>query len=295
MSDERNKISKSSESEKMGKPHVLLIIDNKERALLGLWKNLKDIPYEIACSPLTAGDFWICKSDTPMYIPKEHLVFGFDQEGRPECPWPPSATDIVIERKAREDLHSSMSDGRYEEQKRRLMDFEAVHKVLLMEGFHTPLPAKEKSKRKRELSVCTNSQFRDDFQVYHTTNVQGSFEYINHVCEQMAKGKFEEKERQKKRGKYSEVVKMEKKANITPTNILAIQIGQIPGLSAKMGQAVAELYPSMYELCQAFAASSEPRKLLEDIKVDGKRLATRAGKVYDFLFAQDQMVLTPMR
>lgn len=261
--------------------HVLVIIDNRERALLALWKGLKDIPYEIASAPLNVGDIWICKSSNPPYIPKESLLFGFNQKGREEQPFPPENPDIVIERKTQADLNSSIKDGRYGEQKRRLLDCNAAHVVMMMEGFASP---KDTVQKKRELSIFTNSVFRDEFQVYHTANAHASFEWIDHTCRQMQKGKFEDSERQKKRGKYSNVVKMEKKANLTPQNILEVQLGQVPGVSAKMGQIIAQRYPTMSELCQAFMWSDNPRKLLVDIEIDGKRLGIRGEKIYNYLF-----------
>lgn len=260
------------------KVHVLVIIDNRERALLQQWKSLgSDMPYEIATAALDVGDVWVCKSTEPMYVPGKNLLFGTPPDNIPQDPTPfPPPPTIVVERKTVADLNASYADGRYRDQKMRLINCQAPHVVMMIEG-HSANPSKG-SDKKRLLSTYCNSMFRDGLQVYHTSGVRESFEWLQHACQQMCKGKLDVDEEQRKRTKYTDVVKMSKKSNLTPSNALEMQLATIPGMSAKMARGVVERYPTMMDLCQALEWCEEPRQLLRDVLGP-----VRAERVYEFL------------
>lgn len=255
------------------KPHVLVIIDNRERALLKCWKTLTDLPYEIATAPLDVGDVWVCRSDQAIPVPHKNLLFG--KGGQETSEFPPAPT-IVVERKTVADLNASYADGRYRDQKMRLINCQAPHVVMMIEG-HSATPSKG-SDKKRLLSTYCNSMFRDGLQVYHTSGVRESFEWLEHTCQQMCKGKLDVDEEQRKRTKYTDVVKMNKKSNLTPSNALEMQLATIPGMSAKMARGVVERYPTMMDLCQALEWCDEPRQLLRDVLGP-----VRSERVYEFL------------
>ncbi len=258
------------------KPHVLVIIDNRERALLEQWKSLtSDMPYEIATAPLDVGDVWVCRSDERMHVPAKNLLFGtLSDTPQDATPFPPPPT-IVVERKTVADLNASYADGRYRDQKMRLINCQAPHVVMMIEGHSAKCSSSDK---KRLLSTYCNSMFRDGLHVYHTSGVRESFEWLQHTCQQMCKGKLDVDEEQRKRTKYTDVVKMSKKSNLTPSNALEMQLATIPGMSAKMARGVVERYPTMMDLCQALEWCDEPRQLLRDVLGP-----VRAERVYEFL------------
>lgn len=255
---------------------VLVIIDNREKALMDQWKALKsEMPYEIATASLHVGDVWLCKASEPMYVPPENLLYGI-QRSQDTSQFPPTPT-IVIERKTISDLNASYGDGRYRDQKMRLINCEAPHVVMLVEGY-VGKRSKNTTERKRLLSTFCNSMFRDGLNVYHTSGVSESVEWIEHTCQQMCKGKLEVDTEQRKRTKYTDVIKMSKKANLTPHNALELQLATIPGMSAKMARNVVKQYPTMMDLCQALEWSGEPRQLLKDVLGP-----VRSERVYAFL------------
>ena len=237
---------------------VSVCIDNREADLLRLWKSHGATPYTLTVEALNVGDVRIC------------------QDGKPV---------IVIERKALADLEASYGDGRYAEQKMRLINCDAPHVVLLVEGY-TSSKAKSETNRKRLLSTFCNSMFRDRISVYHTASLLDTFEWIHHTACQLQKNKFNEPAEHRKRAKYTDVIKMSKKANVTPEKALEIQLATIPGVSARMARVVTAQYPTMMDLVEAYQAVDESQRpdMLADLRVDGKqRLASRSAKIYQFI------------
>lgn len=87
---------------------------------------------------------------------------------------------------------------------------------------------------------------------------------------------------------------MNRKNNLTPDRGLELQLASIPGISAKMARAVCEQYPTMIQLCQAYANLStedERRLLLSELSFRGtsgkdQKLKTRASKIYEYISGQ---------
>lgn len=276
------------------KHHVLLIIDNREGNvskrnkdkvdLVSLWKQGSDYTYSIAIYPLEVGDVWICDSEEPIPVPSKYMLNGNCapfEEGRHI--FPPSTPNVVVERKALADLQSSYSDGRYKEQKARLTNLpEATRVVMVIEGYDGRLQ-KDATKKKRLLSTFTNTQFRDNIGIYHTACLEDSHDWIHHLCSQMSGGKLEHaKEDHHKRAKWTDTVKMNKKANLTPDKGLEMQLATIPGLSAEIGRAIGKEYKTMTILCKAF--EEQGGKILSDIKVHGKRLGDkRSQRIFEYV------------
>ena len=87
---------------------------------------------------------------------------------------------LVIERKTLSDLHSSINDGRYKEQKKRLMEnFISFQIVYLIENCNIDFI---KKKFKYVESIITgsiiNSTFRDNIKILRTNNIDDSINYI---------------------------------------------------------------------------------------------------------------------
>lgn len=224
--------------------------------------------------------------------------------------FPPRAT-IVIERKALADLKSSYSDGRYKDQKARLINCDADMVVLLVEGY-VGSKVKEDAVKQRFLSTFVHTMFRDKISVYHTPCIQDSFEWIEWTCHEMATGKLERTAEYMERTKYTDNIKMSRKANLTADHGLELQLASIPGISAKMARAVNQKYPSMMHLCKAYAeveandasdsvqgnGEYKASQLLADITFRGpsgkeQRLATRSTKIYQYVTGKTEDVVKP--
>lgn len=298
--------------------------------LVSQWQTLmnkKKIPYQVAVLGLPVGDIWICETEEPVAIPKDNqltsqviekpktifngnvvTLFDLPQQGSSLEHLMSCTSDqqqkqkkekadnflptprIIVERKTVNDLLSSMKDGRYHDQKSRLINCDAKNICILVEGYDG---SKEKEdKRKRTLlSAFSHAMFRDDIPVYHTRSLTETFEFLHHSANEIALGKCERDAQYFERTKYTDNIKMSRKANLTPDKGLELQLATIPGVSTKMARAVCEQYKSMHELIEAYKTAPNEKarqNMLADLKFKGpsgkeQRLASRSEKIYCYL------------
>lgn len=262
----------------MKQKHVLLIIDKCEGNLISLWKQRSDYNYTIASCALPVADLWLCISDEPIPVPPKNLLFGVVAPFDESSTFPPTEPTVVIERKALADLESSYQDGRYREQKERLKTM-SCKVVYLVEGY-IGQEIQDKTRKKRLLSTFINTEYRDGIPVHQSASIEDTYEYISHLCSQYAEAKVGEGSQ--KRTKYTDTVKLSKKANLTPDKGLELMLAQVPGVSTAMGRAIAAQHGGMHTLCRVL--DKEGPKALSEIQVHGKRLGNvRSERIYNFL------------
>ena len=154
---------------------------------------------------------------------------------------------LVFERKTIADLDSSIKDGRYHEQKQRLKSAYPFHRITyIIEG-----NAKSIEKSKIMTSALISSRYRDGFHVIHTTNVENTIWYFTQIQERMStpgKTTFDASN-----GEYalSLKAKTKKSANLTKELVYTMQLSQIPGISVKIAQDIANIYQTMSILLKA--------------------------------------------
>ena len=134
-----------------------ILIDNRETKLKTLFENhlfkdKKQTP-EIKYSNLDLGD---------IVIKKEGKIL------------------LIFERKAIPDLYSSINDGRYKEQKIRLLNnFPLRNVVYIIEDANTQfLEKKFKNFKSIVNGAIINSIFRDRIRLIRTNNINQTFEYL---------------------------------------------------------------------------------------------------------------------
>lgn len=297
--------------------HVLVVVDSREATagrkkdgvdLVTLWQErlrTASVPYTLAMCALDIGDVAISVSDVPFVVPEKYrfhkgvamaalpgpfaMVPGAADGLAEAAPFPPPA-HIVVERKALADLVSSYGDGRYADQKARLINCDAKQVVLLVEGFASA-QVKDPKLKKTLMSTFVHTMFRDGISVYHTRTIQESFEWIDWTCSEMARGKLERQAGYMERTKYTDKIHASRKANLTPERGLELQLASIPGVSAKMARAVSDVYSSMAALCVAYESVEESARpnLLADLQFRGdsgkyQRLATRSQKIHAYIY-----------
>lgn len=313
---------------KMLTRHILAIVDSREmtagrkrvaRDLITCWQDHPDVNYQVVLWPLDIGDVWICESTTPWSIPAKatrlagsapaapapivDLFAPAQPESEPpaDVPFPPARPRIVVERKALADLQSSFGDGRYRDQKARLINCDADHVVLLVEGY-AGSKVRDATAKKRLLSSFVHSMYRDNIGVYHTPTLQDSWDWLHHTCVAMGEGRLVRTAEYMERTKYTDQIQMNRKTNLTPARGLELQLASIPGVSAKMARAVVAEYPTMVALCAAYAALGNDvaaqSALLADLTYRGpsgkdRRLASQSDKIFRYLHGRDEP--TPKR
>lgn len=64
---------------------------------------------------------------------------------------------------------------------------------------------------------------------------------------------------------YLKTIKLAKKDNMTPNNCYVCQLSQIPGVSIDMADVIANQYPSMLHLVQAYQRSDDQPNMLAEL------------------------------
>ena len=222
-----------------------IIVDNREKKLIELLKINSEIiskKYEIKVEALTLGDVLICDEN-------DNII-------------------IMIERKTISDLNSSIKDGRYSEQSFRLNNCETHnHNIIyLIEG--NILNNNHRINNKTIYSSLLSLNYMKGFSVFRSFNIQESTEIILRMFDKLVRtncntGFYKNKivndnvteiktdtitcdvnvsDNLSNCINYVDVIKNEKKANITPENINIIMLCQIPNISTCSAKAILEQY-----------------------------------------------------
>jgi len=209
-----------------------------------------------------------------------------------------NSIQYIIERKSISDLYSSINDGRYREQKARLLGSVSKNRVAyIIEGNILDTTLKLGGlQRKIVQAAIVNMSLRDNITVYRTSNSieTGMFveliykkvsENPDWLVSQVKESDSEVTESQS----YNHLVKTVKKENMTPLICQKVQLAQIPGVSHSMADKVLDNYKSIPHLIEQYnliESVDEKRKLLQNIQVSEKRKLGKvlSARIYDFLF-----------
>ena len=181
----------------------------------------------------------------------------------------------IIERKTMDDLSSSIIDGRYKEQKCRLLA-SGKHIIYLIEGM-----SKNKFgvKYSTLLSAMLNIQLRDDITVIRTKNIDETSQILI-----MLKEKISSMNTKTRQISYDSLVHLSKKGNLTKDTVYINQLSCIPNVSEKIAKDICKQFPTLKELIlryESLNSEDERNKLLTNIDGIGMIISK---KVYNFLF-----------
>jgi crossover junction endonuclease MUS81 len=236
------------------------IIDNRERKII---ENIsKLIPNKYQLQNLELGDF----------------VFEID-----------NIPHIIIERKTVQDLASSIKDGRYKEQKIRLLGEREKNKklkiILLIEGNINTKTGGIPSATFH--SVVINSMIRDGIFVLITKNIEETCDTLVKMYKLIEKNKsdFINSEISIPNSiDYASCLKKNKKENLTPKVCYINQLSQIPGVSTTISSRIVEKHHTMLDLIRELEI--EEGDTIEELKYGssqrkiGKVVAKR---IYEYL------------
>lgn len=233
-----------------------LVIDYREAELIQCLKQ-RGTPHHVA--PLHVGDIWI---GIPLEEAKEqgdHL--------------PQSTGGLVIERKRITDFEASFLDGRYREQRGRILSFcqTGTHQPLyLLEGAWTTLTGR--ITKKAMIKLLNRLTLRYQLPLLHTESVEETAEWIECLVEQWKEDPSAVK-RTQELVKVSDGIHVQKKQNASdPKVFLTASLAQCPGISIKMAESLSTAYPSFAALLSLSA------KDLEAHKVGARRLGPAVAK-----------------
>lgn len=205
--------------------------------------------------------------------------------------------ELIIERKTIYDLFSSIQDGRYKEQKYRLLkNYNLSQIVYLIEDVANA----SKVKYLRNFSSVTygsivNTIFRDNIKVVRSFSLKESATYILNILKKMNKNPefFTSLKNQNQNSQetqdtqvshdYVDNYKLKKSSEMTPQNCSIIQLSVIPGMSVSMAKIILNQYGSLLKLVEAYQLIEDvdsKKNMLANIQFDIKNNKKRKlGKV----------------
>lgn len=239
---------------------IKILIDSREKALIQVFQ-MKDIHFETG--NLDIGDI--------------HLIYE----------WNDNKYETILERKTINDLLASIKDGRYKEQKIRLMSYRqensncSIHYILEEQIPNNHL-------KSTVLGSIINSMLRDNISIFKTSNIMDTYEYIEKMIKNLPDCIQDRIKSINEPIKYVECVKSKKKENITPENFFYHLLMTIPGVSATIAQSLVQQYPDLYSLFveyQSLDNEDEKMNYLGDHKVNQKRIGKLSNTIYQYLSA----------
>lgn len=168
---------------------------------------------------------------------------------------------IIIERKTEKDLGASLKDGRYHEQKARMMStLRPQHCIYLVENPYKPTFGA------RAASACSlsayqgaviHTMFRDGIHVVITRDTSDTADWIATIFEKCRANpsKFLPLDVPETPYIACSKIKTRRLENVDRSTCYLLQLGQLPGVSHKLAQAIASAYPSWRRLLAALDAA----------------------------------------
>lgn len=187
------------------------------------------------------------------------------------------AIRLIFERKSEKDLAASIKDGRYREQKLRMINTTYKHHcTYIIENpnhweSHACPPASY-------TGAIFNTMYRDGIHVVIVPNTHGTAEWIARVAQKCKENPAKFVATNSAECEYLSMckVKSKKQDNIDVKTCYQLQLCQIPGISAKLASSIADVYPSWRALYTALDAKENADakvRLLSQIPLIGAKKA----------------------
>tara|TARA_B110000908_G_C10194078_1_gene421992 strand:- start:116 stop:880 length:765 start_codon:yes stop_codon:yes gene_type:complete len=172
----------------------------------------------------------------------------------------------IIERKTIDDLANSIKDGRYREQKERLLTLFPKNKIIyLIEGDITK-PNKSikynKVSKKTIYSSLINVYLRDNIAVHRTSNISESIEFIKEIGEKIEKQGTKFVNNTDKSDSLFNNLKSQKK-QIDQKLVYKLQLSAIPSISSKSADAIILKYPNFNVLFNSLSNLSKEERFAQ--------------------------------
>lgn len=243
---------------------IKLIIDSREK---NLYNNIKERDLDIYKNNINIEYLSLELGDIKI------IIYDNDEIIR----------ELVFERKTLNDLNSSLYDGRYKEQKNRLLSNIAINNLTyIIEGDTISKSINRNSKNIS--SVYIHTLYRDDIRIIFTDNLFETTNFILTLCSKII-DKPENFYNSNKNTDYLNCIKIKSKKieNITPDNCFILQLCQIPNISSTIAKNIVSKYSNIKELltsldnCDCY---ENKIKLLQEIDKVGK---DKAKKIIDYM------------
>ena len=227
-----------------------IYIDNRERDLIKLFNENNN---NIILKNLEIGDIVYKKDEEVMYI---------------------------VERKTFNDLGASINDGRYKEQKIRLLSNSNGNLFYILEGNMSECTTLN---QKALLGSIVNMTFRDNIKLIFSSDINQTYKILVQIKDKFNSGKFSKiVSGSDDKNNYVSSIKLNKKENMTKLNCNIIQLATIPGVSKNMSSIILEKYNTIDKLIEEYKKNGE--NMLAELSISKRKLGkVLSKKIYDIL------------
>lgn len=198
---------------------------------------------------------------------------------------------LIVERKTINDLYSSIRDGRYKEQKIRLLENYNINQILyIIEDTNNTY----KLNKSIIMGAILNMTFRDKIKIVKTKNLNETLEHIILLKKKIEKtpeffciNNQNQNSESKTETQYLESIKISKKENMNPPLCSIIQLSQIPGVSKQAATIILQEHKSLANLILKYNTLTKEESiiLLKDIKMKNRKVGPVLSKrIYEYLF-----------
>ena len=191
--------------------------------------------------------------------------------------------EYIFERKTIKDLISSIHDGRYREQKARMIDnYDNKRITYIIEGDDI-LSSKSYNNSKVLQSTYLNILFRDNIRLVFTKNVNETATLILSLSIKIIENPIKFNNTTDNNTIYTDHLKLKKKKieNIDEKTCYLMQLSQIPYISNTRSKNISNIYPTMTSLILALNEVDDKNKELCKIEGVGKE---KASYIIKYLF-----------
>jgi ERCC4-type nuclease len=241
---------------------IKIVLDSRETSLISCMKERDLDKYDhcisIEVQVLNIGDIHVCFNDSV---------------------W-------VMERKTVADLVASIKDGRYKEQKSRLLS--SGHNVTYIIEGGDIVSSKHERHQNMLSGVYIHSMYRDNIHLAFTRDVSETCTYIMTLATKMVDNpqyfKYDKAEYAKPL-EYVDCLKLKSKKidNITPDNCFIMQLAQIPTISSVIAKNIQSVYPTMRDFMIALENAKDNDARLHILCEIDKIGQEKAKKILQFL------------
>jgi ERCC4-type nuclease len=249
-----------------------LIIDYRETELIECLAK-RGVEYQV--EPLPVGDIWLgLPAPSAPSALSAPLEVG-DVEEKDSASVAAASTShagLVIERKRITDFEASFLDGRYREQRGRILSFcqNGAQPVYLLEGSWNSLTGR--ITKKAMIKLLNRLTLRYQLPILHTASVEETAEWIQCLAEQWTEDPTALK-RTQELVKVSDGIHVQKKKNaLDPKAFVTACLAQCPGVSVKMADSLVATYPTLSRIMTLSL------KELEEHKVGARRIGPAVAK-----------------
>jgi len=187
---------------------------------------------------------------------------------------------FIYERKTINDLISSVKDGRYNEQKYRLLsNFENINYIIEGDDITS---SKNLHNQKMLTSIYYHSIYRDNINIFFTKNTEETATLILLLATKISEAPDKFKKTNEKKEDYIDIckIKSKKSSNIDKDTCYLLQLSQIPGISKEIAKNIKDTYPSLNDLIKILNITDNKIELLTKIPNVGK---VKAERIIEYL------------